>query len=328
MNYLNKYLKYKKKYLNIQIGGNKYIITKETSKDNIDNFNCFINNHGIEIYKKYYFIILNISDKDYNCVINNSDPIQLFIYIIHNKCTVRDIINSGEDGLFELLNKSSFIKIDGFSSGDEITTNLDFERLDGKNKLQTIMDILEHLYIHFGHPSIILKDMAEFKCPSAGLPKVLSCLNIDEFPKYEYNAIIYRIFSTDKSIHELSIYGNFGYIPIPDKLSGMNIILKHIRDFKIDDYINLLRINYDILQKKFHEKLEMLICILEENSDDTIHNFYKKIPMTTMLNCNENFNYFNIITFMIGNKSTHDHNEFLTKLRLIHSYISKITKEL
>lgn len=63
------------------------------------------------------------------------------INLINLKCSDADI---NENNLDDILQKSYFIKIDDFSPVDEITTNLEFESLEGKTKLDTIMDILEH----------------------------------------------------------------------------------------------------------------------------------------------------------------------------------------
>jgi hypothetical protein len=292
---MERYLKYKKKYLNLknQSGGNIYTITKKCYKDN---FLEFIRSNG-EQFEDYYFVILNISGINYNCVIYLNDENDILIYFISNKY-------ENKQQIIENLDDISFIIL-YFDSIDEITTKLYFEKMHGKNKLDTIMEILEYMYIHFCRDVINLIDVAEFSCGE----------------KYEYDAIIYRILGTDKDINNLSIYGKYEY-----KSDCYNQIqnLEYIRNFTIIDFIHLIEINADKLIK--YIDIYKLICELNDRQFEKVSEFYKYIAqiMTDIENCKQYFMYFNIINILLKSKS--DYKNFIKIINEIKKCVNNISK--
>lgn len=308
MNHYKKYIKYKQKYLNLllQIGGNQYIVTKECNKEK---FIDFVKSNGENIENNYYFVILNIVNIKYNCIVelDDEDDENIIIRFISNNIDISD-----KSQIIEKLGDISFIKI-SFDRLDDITTRLEFEKMNGKNKLDTIMEILEYMYIHLCKDIINLTDVAIFTCDA----------------NQEYDAIIYRILGTDKEITNLSIYNKYKY-----KSDCNHEIenLEYIRNFTIIDFIHLLKINMDELTKlKYLNKdtVDRLICELNDNQDKTVHEFYKNIAhmMVDMEKCINYFMYFNMIKFLSRSRMV-DHKNFIRKINEIKRCVNSISKNL
>jgi hypothetical protein len=319
MNLQKKYLKYKTKYLNLkkQMGGSGYVINEKSC--NIENRQIFFdyvksNNKNIienSMYK-LYLIELIIMDKTYICFVqyDNLDILEA-IYFLNNNCTIsyiNDFITEHSEDILEAITVNSFIQI-FFTEMDTITTNLDFDTFPEKNKLNTIMEILEYIYKHFCYEEIKLKDEAKFKCPGLEVAQIKQCF--DEQKEYPtYKSLIYRIFSTNVKLSDLSIYTRFGYkysITEEEKVE-LEENLVFLRNYKISDFIKLLETIYTASIKiknnfYFKDEIIIIICKLKEfSSDDTLHNFFISLDLKTMEECSSNIIFYKLFnSFLLYN---------------------------
>jgi len=357
----NKYLKYKFKYLKLknQTGGNKFIITDHSCDvENYAKFIDFIKSNNqliIKIYQNcYYFVELVVKDKDYNVVVFIDNKNQIILYFLNNLCTYDVIqkelerltrldekemekLTSGEyitefDDSFDENNyknsisgfiaSNSFIQL-FFTSSDTITTKFDFNLIDEENtKLGTIMKLLDIFYMYFCYDKIKLYDVANFQCP--GL--ITDDIKYDNGIKYEYNAVIYRIFATDKSIDDISIYHKYGY-----NYDCSNKELDFVRNYSIGSFIKVadkyIKAN-DNFFKSFDASLtlvKMKDCLPSMRMCD----FFKHIQMNTIASCQENFRIFNFIN-KIARFVNHsiDETGFIAKLQNLVICVGSLKKKL
>jgi hypothetical protein len=221
--YYSKYEKYKNK--NLQYGGTTYIIDdKICNPNNKRQFVDYVMScPQIKTINEtiFYYSTLLISGMKYDCLVllKQLQTFDIFFIDTSYDFNKKDLTNNNiYDNSYIILN---------FSNSDKVSTRFNFPVIEGKNKLETILEILDNLYFHFCYDKIVLLDIAEFSCSISGLPIV------------EYNAILYRIFYTDKSLNEISIYTRVGY---NYKNDCSQVELDFLRNYNVLDFLR----NYNV----------------------------------------------------------------------------------
>jgi len=139
-----------------------------------------------------------------------------------------------------------------------LNTLVDFDKIDGLNKLQTIIHIKVTFCKKFGIRQILFYDLAKVKCKDSD----------------SYYAIDYRIFATEIECNNLSIYNKFFRERVcPQEMEEK---LKFLRNFTYNDIgdgrLNP-PINFDFF-KNFHpkcdqKKVKLFISFLDYLKSDT-----------------------------------------------------------
>ena len=310
MNFQQKYLKYKKKYLRmkLQMGGNIGII-KINESEQISK-TLFLENvikNGKELTYDKYAINLNIRNIIYLCLItiNVYDPSSVFdIYILNNKCSEIDLNKENITNINNITDTAAIII--HFDYMDTITTKYTITNLPEIEKpLETIMELLNIIYKYFGYKKIELIDVASFKCPELSSVKNNTCTTKIE-PLYQYNASLYRIIGTDNDANNISVYNKFGY---KDNNVDRVELLRQVREYKLQDFNNNVLDDYiktngnsdDLIE--FKKNIDTYLEI-ESNKNKTIHDFFKQIVINSIEQCASNHKFFNIIYKMVNNLST------------------------
>ena len=59
---------------------------------------------------------------------------------------------------------------------------------------------------------------------------------------------------------------------------------------------------------------------------DTLHNFYKSLDFDTIISCNNNYTYLDLITILLKKRDVVDHKNFIKTLKEIYNCTKEITK--
>lgn len=306
----NKYTKYKNK--NLQIGGTVYAIYGKLC--NPDNRKLFLDyvmscpqiktmNETI-----FYYASLLINGVEFNCAIllKQSQKFDMFFLDITYDLNKKELTNNNIfDNSYIILN---------FSDSDKISTRFNFPVMRGKNKLETILDILDIIYFHFCYDKIELRDVAEF-----------SCL-IPDHPIIEYNAIIYRIFYTDKPINEISIYtrAEYNYTSICNTED-----LDFLRNYNVSDFRDFL-INIRFHNRDINNVRINLIHKLKSYIGYNLHHFFKNsddAKIDTPENCYKNHIYLKLLESIKRGNFKHPFGETLKKFCACVSNLAKMYRE-
>ena len=319
MNFQQKYLKYKKKYLRmkLQMGGDIGII-KINENEQIDK-GIFLENvikNGKVLTHDKYAINLNIRNIIYLCLImiDLSEPSAFVIYILNNKCSEIDL---NQENITNISNITDTAPITiYFNDMDTITTKYTIANLPETGKpLDTIMELLNIIYKYFGYKKIELSDVASFKCPELSSVKNNTCTTkIDA--SYQYNASIYRILGTNNDANNISVYNKFGY---KDNNVNRVELLRQAREYKLQDFNNNVLDDYIKTNGNSDDLIELKKNIdtylgIESNKNKTIHDFFKQIVMNNIEQCASNHKFFNVIDMMIKNLSVIASNNNITRL--------------
>ena len=168
---------------NIGIGIDNYIELVKQSTDKIGNL---------------YKIFLKIKDIKYTCYVFISIKlIKAITYFLKTDATPTDFnsINIGA-----LNGNMVFMVLESDGTGELKTRGIDFETIElngKKNKLDTIFYLRTFFYRMLNVKTICISDEAMFLCKDA--------------PSKEYNALMYRIFATDKPLNDVCIYQRYFY---------------------------------------------------------------------------------------------------------------------
>lgn len=130
-----------------------------------------------------------------------SSPYYYKIYLqINTKRFLCEVLLTEEECVTYFLGSGNnvFMTLHPNGKGDIKTRGIDFETIEingKKNKLDTIFYLQTFFYRMLRVKKIYISDVAHFLCKDA--------------PPKEYNALMYRIFATDKPLNELCIYQKY-----------------------------------------------------------------------------------------------------------------------
>lgn len=132
-----------------------------------------------------------------------SSPYYYKIYLqINTKRFLCEVLVTEEECVTYFLGSGNnvFMTLRPNGKGDIKTRGIDFETIEingKKNKLDTIFYLRTFFYRMLRVKKIYISDVAHFLCKDA--------------PSKEYNALMYRIFATDKPLNDVCIYQRYFY---------------------------------------------------------------------------------------------------------------------
>lgn len=305
------YIKYNYKNKILQFGGNFYTIDdKKCNMDNKDKFIYYLEScPKIQTINEstYYYATLKIQDVNFNCFVSIKSPHKFTLiftdtnYNFHKKNITNITNNEIYDNGYMIIN---------FDELDIISTRFNFPTMIEKNKLETIMEILDTIYFHFCHHKIQIHDIADFNCP------------VQNNVIVEYNAILYRIFYTDKPIENISIYSRFGYNYSSQCNKDDLIFLRNYEVSKFRDFL----IGIKFSNRDSNDIRIDLIHKLKPYDKNNLHYFFKHSDdanINTIDNCYKNYVYLNLLERIKRGSFQH---EFAKTLQNFCRCVSKLEK--